>query len=168
MHVICIYTELGFHCRIVHNFFVCLTLSPPPIVDREDRTSKVKTRVQVERPLPPLGFVSDGWTWKKKESWRTLSMSREYDVSLASIVKRHYQVSTVAWCRDVTCDSDIMGYTSLIVVSRVDQHLANYLHVYTIVSMSHGTMLSICEPGIHCQASLSIYYCLVSGFDLWY
>jgi hypothetical protein len=93
-------------------------------------------------------------------------MSREYDVSLASIVKRHYQVSTVAWCRDVTCDSYIMGYTSLIVVSRADQHLANYLHVYTIASMSLGTMLSICEPGIHRQASLGIYYCLVSGFDL--
>jgi hypothetical protein len=74
------YDCVRFVCRFVQNFFVVSNVPPPvfiapssPIVDRDGRTSKVETRVQIERPLAPLGFVSDGWTWNKKKSWCTLS-----------------------------------------------------------------------------------------------
>jgi hypothetical protein len=49
-------------CRFMKIFFVVSNVPPLPIVDIDGRTSKVETRVQVERPLAPLGFISDRWT----------------------------------------------------------------------------------------------------------
>jgi hypothetical protein len=63
----------------VQNFFVVSNVptplfSYPPIVDRDGRTSKVETRVQVKRPLAPLGFCLRWVDMKQKEELvRTLS-----------------------------------------------------------------------------------------------